>query len=684
MGGYELIPEVHDIGKLVDKNWIKCFISQKLGIVPKKIDWDHNFLCTNKDTGEELEYLQFFGLRFNETPTYRIIRYHHDLPPKSTKALISEFADKKKDYTVFLACVADYMASSVSRTLTIEELEKIKMAFENKTLLKLWKPDVEKIKLFSSENDFKHLVEFTNSIQDKTQYIEEFYEKMLRRPEEFRPPQNITSLFIHTKLVGKLYRFFEANTKEISTGVLSFGERSGNSPDHARENWHIKIVKGRIRFSHYPARIKDLNIFEILNNEIYNFSQLDNVILSTSTQFLAVLPPNASVTELVKPFVERGFFVFVEEATTKLKNAYLTPQSVKELESQNLEKNLKKQREMIEKIPDKNKKDIKLKELDKDKKLLEFEELFPVCNVYDSLHITINKLCEVCQMQPATEDWPDEESGITEHLCKNCYSIRAHRKEPPAPKIDLWYKEEPHSKIAWIKINLDIESLAKVLEELLKKYIQKIENNATKDIVLSLDDIKLRFSVLAEFQQDFDLFLKDFNNQINEYFKNENVQPILDDFLCIKLDKTSKIKNILEIYYNIFTDYFPELKKQKPPITLSISVSNVKFAFFRHWRILDNPADDVNVVLIGSGEMHLTLNQLEDLIELRMPASKQLHKLAKISETSEKLAKVLVYDKGDFRVYNDLQAIRDAKDKKIDFKTILTFAKIMKEEHEVL
>ncbi|VVB93609.1 Uncharacterised protein [uncultured archaeon] len=79
--------------------------------------------------------------------------------------------------------------------------------------------------------------------------------------------------------------------------------------------------------------------------------------------------------------------------------------------------------------------------------------------------------------------------------------------------------------------------------------------------------------------------------------------------------------------------------------------------------------------------MHLTLNQLEVLIrDFKIPASKQLHKLAKISETSEKLAKVLVYDRGDFRVYGAFEPLRNL-DKKIDFKTILTYTKIIEDEN---
>jgi len=410
------------------------------------------------------------------------------------------------------------------------------------------------------------------------------------------------------------------------------------------------------------------------------FSQFDNVILNTTTQFLAILTPDASVTEFVKLFSEKGFFIEVEEANTVLDNAYLAPQSIKQKEREKLEERLERRREGIEKQKQKIPENVYKERLEQIyAEIDEFEARFPIHNIYGSLPCTINDLCEVCQMQSAESeyDWVDEESGVTEHLCNNCYQIRKFREEPPAPKLDLWYKEEPRSRIAWIKVNLDIESLAETLQGLLDKYVQDI----IKDEIS--EKIELRFSVLAEFQHDYEMFLKDFNEELEKELSEEKLQPILDDFICVKLDPTSKIKDILEIYNNLFTEYFPELKNQKSPVTLSISVSNVKFAFFRHWKILENPVDDVNVALVGRGEMHLNLKQLEELIEIRLPSAKQLHKLAKISETSDRLAKVLVYDRGDYRLYSSMDEMRGAVKNGINFKTILTYAKIMEDVDEV-
>jgi len=223
---------------------MRDFISKRLDVSLEKIDWNHNFLCINRETGEELEYLSFFGAEFSETPTYKVIRYHHDPPRVSSEELVSEFKEKNKEYIVFLVRVADRMASSVSRSLK----RKYPVVFENNAVSKLWSPHTERIELISSENDFKNLIKFTNNFQNKEQFFQKFRKELLKRPEEFKPPKNITSLFTHSRLVGKLYRFFEANTKEVSVGIISFKGSSANSLKYAMNNWNIKIVNGELNF----------------------------------------------------------------------------------------------------------------------------------------------------------------------------------------------------------------------------------------------------------------------------------------------------------------------------------------------------------------------------------------------------------------------------------------------------
>lgn len=622
------VPELHDIGKL--------------------IDWKNTGQDIKGHTFEEVEWKKL-GIQKPSNKTWQGITEHHG-------------GAKKSNIDIFLLRLADQMASGISRAFSNIEKDKIKKGNilkpkENKkTIVKLWKQKEKDIELFSTKEHIQKIVDFINTANNAEIYLENefFNEKLLLKPEDEMPPLNITSLYTHSKLVGKLYRFFKSMVTE-KDGHFYLGEDIGNTPDdkkdyeyignkrNAYQNWQIKLVYCKIETPNYFSRIKDLNIFEILKEELEKISKLDNVILQTSDQLLVFLPSKKKIDELIKPFLDKGFIVKVEEAHTNLEDVSSTPRVAK------------------------------IKKLSLLKSNDDLDKLFPSFTKNLKLEPVLEStICEICQLAPASEKWVDEE--LTENICRTCWDIRNFKDKSPAPKLEKWYLNEGQSKVAWIKIHLDVNFLNETLKYLFKNYNEKYINETG----ITKEDIN--FSVLAEFQNDYDLFLKNFNKHLEQHFGTENIQPILNDFLCIKLDKTSRIKDILKKYNDLFTDYFPKLKEQKSPITLSISVSNVKFAFFRHWKNFENPKNDVNVTLIGRGGMHITFNQLDTLInkEFKIPASKQLHKLAKISETSEKLAKVLVYDRGDYRVYNALEPIR-AQDKKIDFKTILTYAKIIED-----
>jgi len=632
MSDDKLVPELHDIGKLINWN-----------------DIDKNI---KGHTFEGVNWLNFH-IEPPSNQTWKGIRQHH------TK--------KKGTIGIFILQLADQIASGISRAYQKDEKDELtdrKEENEQKsiaTVLKLWNQKQEQMELFYSKEDLNKIIEFIKTINDGKIYLEcdLFHSKLMERPEDIMPPINITSLYIHSKLTGKLYYFFKSQITE-KEGLLFFAEKTSlhNLPDTekscdikrnmyiANEKWQLKLIYVKIELMTYPSRVRDLNIFEILKDELNKLSQNNNVLLQTSDQFLAYLPVDESIDGLIDDFIVHGLKLYIEEAETILKEAYPTPKAIAA-------------RGTSQNHPGAPK-----------------PKFLTYYKINEPEPLIKKPICEICQFAPASEPpWIDE--GLEEKICDTCRNIRTYG-ESPAPKLRNWYSNEPLSKVAWIKIHLDINFLNDILQKLFIEYSKEY----LKDAEIYVDPAKydLRFSVLAEFQHDYDAFLEELNTKITGTFNNEDIQPILNDFLCIRLDKTSTIKKMLAIYRELFNKYFPELKKQHSPITLSISISNVKFAFFRHWKFLDNPVDDVNVVLIGRGEMHLNNKQLEKLLRLRMPASKQLHKLAKISEISEKLGKLLVYDKGDYRIYKDMEDLREMISEKISFKTILAYAKIMEDD----
>jgi len=670
----ELVPEMHDIGKLVDWDSIREIIAKKSGIDKSNLRQiqihSHSFVFWDKKL-QEISYLKsFFGVDEPEGSTWKVINYHHD----------EEIS--KGDVDIFLIRLADGMASSVSRVMREEgeERKRIKdivKGYEKRSVYQLWYPEKIPDLDFISITKFPDLIKFINKNPVGKDFLEdeEYKKLLLRRPEDFMRSNDITSLYIHSKLVGKFYRFFKERINVEAPDRIVFSGRMANSPDNAESQWNIKLVKCSVKLTQNPVRGSDLNIFERLKEIMHSITERDNVLFSTSTGFLAMLLPNENIDEVIKPLLDTGFYLEIEGAHTTLGDAYPTPKSIKERGYKDIQKNIAKIDSNID-IPLERKEELKKRIYD------EFQSKFIEKLAYPDLESKIDiPICESCQMGKGTKEWPKDsdkliEEALTETLCEKCFGIRS--LESRLPMIKEWSYSEENPRVVWVKISIEIDELEKVLRGL---YLQYLKDLRIPDPEKYTD---IRFSVFSEFQRDYDEFLGEVGNALTNSFGDKNVQTILDDFFCIKLEKTSDIKRILDIYKKHFEDYFPKFKGDKSPIKLSISCSNIKFAFFWHWRFLENPEKDINVNMVGKGEMHLSLKQLDNLPELEDLSMSKLHKLAKISETYKRLAKILLHHKDEWRFvkredYEKLKEFTSA----VGFDNVLTYAKMMRDKDEV-
>lgn len=720
----DLVPEMHDIGKLVDWRIIKKTISEELKIDDLKQVHSHSFVLWNTTADQKVDYLKdVFGVDEPESDTWKVINYHHvdNLPEKLEEPL-------KKDVDVFLIRLADGMASAISRAMTKQEkkeIEELVKGYEKRSVYKLWHPEKIQDLNIISIGGFPEVVNFIHGNPTGDEFLEDdkkYKQLLLARPEEFMRSIDITSLYTHSKLVGKFYRFFEGRIRAEAPDRISFGGNIANSPENAESQWKVKLIKCSVKLTQNPVRGSDLNVFEKLKEIMCEVSEIDNVLFNSSTEFLAILPLYEDVESIIKPFLDGGFYLEVEEAHTKVGNIYPTPKSIKEREYKDLQ-------ERIKKINSNNNMPLERKEELKREKEDEFQRKFPVKIIYSKLNPMIDiPICEVCQMAKGDKEWPKDyvlgklcadckerviedewpfnadklcktclkhirmlfEEFLTENLCENCFETRSmgHR----LPKIMRWSYSEDNPKVAWVKISIDIDKLVEVLKIL---YLQYLEDLKIPDPEKYTD---MRLSVFSEFQWDYNKFLSNIigngfkealisglncDNKFIKGFGDKDVQAILDDFFCIKIDKTSDVNKILKIYNNLFTkEYFPKFKDLESPIKLSISCSNIKFAFFWHWKFLENPQNDVNVNLVGKGEMHLNMGQLDEILNLDMRqfGTHSLHKLSEVSKVSKKLSKVLLYDKGDWRLYREYDGLRSLLEGGIDFPNILTYAKIMSDQ----
>ncbi len=661
-----MVPEMHDIGKLVD------------GAIMGK---GHDFADINDSYKTEIW----------ENANWKAIKYHHEVPDRY-----------RGDLDLFLLRLSDRMASAVSRMLQEEEkkeFEKVKKDEERKkpSICKLWNTKAEVTQLISDSKEFLELIDFVNSYSsnDCNQYFEKYGKKLRECPEDKLPGLNVTSLYTHSKLVGKLYRFFEKYKDDIKDNETTL--RQIRDVKKAESNYMLKLVRGKIRFHLAPVRARDLNIFTSEEKMVNSLKQRDEVLFCTSDEFLAVLPANKDITGIFDK-MEESLYLDTEEAQAVLYEAYPTPEAVKtrfERRNSNKFRGAKKF-DYSEKVvcPGLT---TQIQHICDLCQMYEATKEFPRDYVYDNLcenckdavkkeeyPFSLDKLCDNCKNK--NEKWLEE--TISENLCINCFNLR--KEEPRAPKIIEWSESDEDVKVVWIKISLDIEELQRTLEKLYEAYLKERGFEKRREG-------EIRFSVLSEFQSVYDEFLIELMSEDKGYDKKEvrgkfadefdsvNCQWILPDFFCIKIERTSEIKKIIEIYNSLFAEYFPKFKEgEESPIKLAISCSGIKFAFFWHWKFLESPESDINLNLVGKGEMHLNMNQLDEILnlDLKRLGTASLHKLSKVAEVSRRLSKILLYDKGDYRLYDEYKGLRRLVDGGIDFPNILTYAKMMSEEGE--
>lgn len=572
----ELIPEMHDIGKLTNKK--------------------HNF----EDLGIDLK-----------TRTWRGILEHH----------CSEGFDKyPTSLDTFVLCIADSLAAAVSRPLRGIGQHAVY------NVHKLWNPPREKITVPPIRTD-KGVQEILNFIATKSS-ADEFFKKygmMLReRTEDAHPGCNITTLYTHSKLTGQFYRILMSiRDKQIENTNIN-GKTKGevsNLINKARNTWKLTVLKCKIHFPQNPVRAKDMNVFKILENFVGDIKTKfqDSVIFSTSNELLLVSPLESNVLEYIKGRTkEFGFWLDVNQENQLIRGL-------------NLEKIRKAHSEYPDLLP----------------------EVEP-------------PICEVCQIRKASKEIVKED--VTEHLCEKCSGIRD--LGTMLSKLVEW-EESGNPRVTYIKVSLGMDELVESLKKLYTDYLAHVGVSNAEE------KAEIRFSVLSEFQGDYDDFLSRLESSVINEYGEENVQQILKDFFCIKIEGASEIKGILDIYEGIFKEYFPGFMTRSP-IKLSITCANVKFPFIWNWKRLNAPKDNINVSLVGRGEMNLKLKQIDDLLSIRLPSRKLLFDLSRAAEISKKLAWIMLTDKGDRKAYRDFEGLRRAvASSGIDYNSILVFAKMM-------
>ncbi|MBC7265282.1 MAG: hypothetical protein H5T64_13145 [Chloroflexi bacterium] len=211
----ELVPELHDIGKLSDMlhNFEK-FPFEKYGFSP-------------------------------DTPTWRGILEHHcsrnfELFPTSPDTL--------------MLCMADDLASAISRVRQ-PEVE----GGPEWQVRKLWRgPSQKKFQFL----DPMEIVQFLRGNPSADEYFGRYAVAIDERAEAAYPGMNITTLRTHSELTGKMYRLlkagFQVNEKEVQGKSR---EEVGSLIKAKAGQWKLGVSRCRFHFPARPFRTADLGVF---------------------------------------------------------------------------------------------------------------------------------------------------------------------------------------------------------------------------------------------------------------------------------------------------------------------------------------------------------------------------------------------------------------------------------------
>lgn len=622
MGDQEFIPELHDIGKLVDED-IKNRPKSQGG----KLWKGHVFV--------DFDFQQF-GVSKPASPSWWG-QYHHRIKNiediKDWDIIPRNFRQK-----LFLLILADHLASSVSRATPRLGGEKP----NQKGILKLWSKNFVRQEqgkfqaAFRTVDDLKILFDEIENCRSGEEFLSKYKDSLLLTPEDKYAPRNVTSLYTHVELVGKIYRVFEKNTvpitqagntiavecdgvrvktiKRAEGGIGTDGICSGgwdcvncakfNSCNIAQGKWQARLIKCWVKFPHFFVRLQDINLLrkreELISRIASDYK--DEVIFTTSNFIVLFLLPGQDLKAMLQPLLNWGFHIEAEETLADL--GILS--SV--LDRKTLHARKSDERSRLEVL--------------KKRKTMVYKKYF-MPDVPDELQPPI---CDICQQRRGKER---VRADIREWVCEKCQEIR-DMGEPFKEYATVWEKEG--DRVCWFKFSLEQSKLEVWLQDAFEKYIERCD---FKQADLLKDEFR-PLALQVDFNRDYKEMLRKFWGELNGV---EGIKKPIAEYDELGVFKYSPIlaKKVIEHFLSLFDQYFPDcVGDDKSPVSLSLSVANIKYPIREHWRFFEQGSSNfLNVRYHKVFDEQYTKDEL-DLIVRRVinveTSSAFLHKLVQMEE----------------------------------------------------
>jgi len=690
----EFVSELHDIGKLVDKDKVKNQI-RTLWESHVFVDFDFQKLGISQPTSPS-----WWG------------QYHHKI---KSDIDINEWNDnipQEFRINLFLLILADHLASSVSRA-TLEKYSGIPKLMPKDVglkegIYKLWNKDFyqkmeEKGKFwaaFKTIDDLKILFNEIEICQSGEEFLNKYKEYLLLTPEDKSIPRNVTSLYTHVELVGKIYRVLKKNTRLIteSNDAIAIeyngekiktikeaeeGKRTTGTADTDKGKWQARLIKCWIKFPHSFVRLHDINLLrkrEELINCIASYYK-DEVIFTTSDFITLFLPLKQNLNEILKPLLGWDFYIEVEETLADLRilNSILDRKTLRARESNDQSR---------------------LSVLNSRGTKVYRGYLMP--EIPDEIQPPI---CDICQQRKGVERIRE---NIREWVCEKCQKIR-DMGEPFREYATVWGEEG--GKVCWFKFSLDQNKLEDWLQKAFGSYVDKIlkkkieselqnvqrkineklsiqqkKKQEKEDLIKrvkrssneeerkkigqeikkvgseigditseirrlekkkedlendknELEKSKDEFRPLAlqvDFNKDYKKMLKEFWEKVSEIDDVRKPIAEYDEFGVFKYSP-ELTKIVIEKFLNLFEQYFPDCASdENSPISLSFSVANIKYPIREHWRFFEeNGKNFLNIRYHKVFDEKYTKDELEIIIDKAInvkTSSSFLHNLVQLEE----------------------------------------------------
>jgi hypothetical protein len=690
------VPEMHDLGKLVDNNVVQSLLG---------VDIDgHYFRASDKS---DLDFAKI-GVKAPSSATWTGIQHHNDAEYKAfARSPLSGVLKAK----MVLNALADVLAASTSRA-TPEEKGEFQYPASYKAVYRLWNPRTEKTAEHWSPirgmSDLREMIEFVNQDPNAEAFFAKYQPYLEGIPEDKTPPRVVTSLMTHLRLVGKYFGVLEKHSQPLLENgepiALVYDKHLAASIGEMLDHWQYQLVKCKLSFPQTPVRVRDLNIFTLLEEHTKRLltSEFgDYVLFHTTDTFYFFLPTDGSVQtgQILKPHLEDGFFIETEETISALNALNLAPEESKFKCQQRLRQaqgerealqsalasvsrelaRLRNEMERRRTASDDEKRRLGRRTQDQarirrdleselqrandtvtrweknladfnSKKLQTAESSIYAEPIAARHELDTDLICELCQMRPAARIWTTPDELLAEHLCDVCYRVRDKGERHGA--IGRWERETPNAPVAWVRLSLDYDWAQIHIDELFRNFIDELASAKPETPKHWAGDAKANLravALLADFTADYQRLTRRFAALLrnpadgSRGFAPQGIVELtheFQDFYIVRLFRASDAVQMIESFRRALDEFFPKALEECP-VRLSISIANVKHPFFEHWRFCQAAPNVINVQLVGRAQLHLSVAQYDELTTLplrRREVSTFLHRVATVeAETHSRI-----------------------------------------------